>query len=429
MAIICSTSLATPADRVAGLSVPDSVAASPALARVARGKLCSGCGLCAAIAPGVEMALAAPGYLRPRQVGPVTEAQDRAIAATCPGLVIDETGAAPAPVDDVLWGRSHFTGTGHASNTALRHQASSGGMISALLVHALATGLVDFVIQTGADPARPTGNVAVVSTDADDVFAAAGSRYAASAPLAALEDWLTRPGRFAFVGKPCDVTALRARARHDPRIDAKVPIMLAFFCAGVPSADGAGRILAALGVKADAVASFRYRGDGWPGYATATLHDGTSRRMSYAASWGDILSKEVQFRCKICPDAVGNSADVACADAWDSDDRGYPSFDEQDGRSLVIARTPAGLALIDAARAAESVVTTPLAMTAIAAMQPSQARRKKEILSRLAALRVTGRPVPHYAGMQLGAAARLGSAKQHARSFAGLVRRIVQGRV
>ena len=402
---------------------------SPTLTRVQRGKLCAGCGLCAAIAPGaIVMGIEAPGYARPAQRGQLTAAQETGFAAACPALTIDER-PAPEATDDAFWGPSMFTGTGFATDAALRHQASSGGMISALLVHALASGLVDFVVQTGADPTVPLANSTGISTDRDAVFAAAGSRYAASSPLAGLEDWLALPGRFAFVGKPCDVTALRARARHDIRIDAKVPLMLAFFCAGIPSAAGTRRILDRLGVTEESVASFRYRGDGWPGFATATLHDGSTRRMSYADSWGDILSKEVQFRCKICPDAVGGSADLACADAWYGDDRGYPSFAEQDGRSLVIARTPAGMALLDAARDAGRVETTPLATTEIVRMQPSQARRKRQILSRLAALRIAGRPVPRYRGVGLWAAAMRENPLAQARSFAGLLRRIMQGRI
>jgi coenzyme F420 hydrogenase subunit beta len=426
MANISSINFAPPGRDA--VTAPPRLAMTPALARVARGQLCTGCGLCAAITPAITMAMQPPGYARPVQSGPVSAAEDAAIAAACPGLVIDETDLAPAPVVDPLWGRSHFTGTGHALDPALRHQASSGGVLSALLTHMLETGMVDFVVQTGADPARPTANITTASTSSAQIFAAAGSRYTASSPLADLETWLAHGGRFAFVGKPCDVSALRARARHDPRIDARVPVMLAFFCAAIPSAAGTDRILEQLGVAPDDVAAFRYRGDGWPGYATATRHDGTTARMTYAASWGDILSKEIQFRCKICPDAVGNAADIACADAWDADEKGYPSFVEQDGRSLVIARSETGLALLDAARRAGAIATQPLEIAAIAAMQPSQARRKREIRARLAAMAVVGRPRPRYAGVNIAAAAAQAGLGQQLRSFAGLVRRLLQGR-
>lgn len=400
-----------------------SVPASPALARVAKGRLCTGCGLCAGIASAaITMTMQPPGYLRPLQAAPLTAEQETGIAAACPALVVD--GAADA---DALWGPALFVGTGFATDKALRHRASSGGVISALLTHALAAGSIDFVVQTGADAAIPFANHTGAASDAAAILAAAGSRYAPSAPLAELENWLQR-GRFAFVGKPCDVAALRARALHDPRIDAQVPLMLSFFCAGIPSAAGTRRVLDRLGVAPDDVASFRFRGDGWPGFATATRHDGTSERMSYADSWGDILSKEVQFRCKICADAVGTSADIACADAWYGDDRGYPSFEEQDGRSLVMVRTATGMALLDAARDAGAIATEPLAITEIVKMQPHQARRKRQVLSRLAAMAVAGRPRPRYRDLQLWKAAVQDSPLAQLRSFAGLLRRLMQGR-
>ncbi len=400
------------------------------LARVERAGTCTGCGLCAAVSPGIAMADVPPGWARPRQIGPVSDTENAAIAAACPGLIVD---ARDNPFDpsEPYWGPQRFTGVGHAADSALRHHASSGGLISAVASHALSSGLVDFVVQTRADPAHPTGNVTGISTSAQQIFDAAGSRYAASSPLAGLDDWLARAEadntRFAFIGKPCDVTALRARARSDGRIAARVPLMIAFFCAGIPSARAVGRVLERLDAPADQVTAFRFRGDGWPGRATATLKDGSTRSMTYADSWGDILSKEIQFRCKICPDAVGAAADLACADAWHGDDRGYPSFEEQDGRSLVMARTAAGMAALDTAVEAGAVAVEPAAVSDIISMQPHQARRKRQLVSRLWAMRVVGRPVPRYLGVGTAEAARLEPMWLQLKSFAGLVRRFVKG--
>ncbi len=400
---------------------------SPALTRVARGDTCSGCGLCASLGgDAVELATVAPGYIRPRQVATLAPDTEAAIAVTCPGLIVDNCG--DAPHDDPLWGRWRITATGHATDAGLRHHASSGGVLSAILDHALASGLVDRVVQTGSDPTRPLANATVVSRSAAEVFAAAGSRYAGSSPLADIVAQLDAPGCLAFVGKPCDVNALRALARIDPRVDAKVPLMLAFFCAGVPSGDGARRILAAIDAPEDQVTAFRYRGDGWPGQATATLADGSTRGMSYHDSWGQILAKEIQFRCKICPDAIGGAADIACADAWYGDAKGYPDFTEQAGRSLVMVRTARGEDIYRAALAAGTIAVEPLDPAAIVRMQPSQVRRKRELIARLAAVAATGRPVPRYSGVRLAAAARQAPLRQHLRSFAGLVRRIVQRR-
>lgn len=396
------------------------------LERVKRADSCTGCGLCAAVSPGIRMAAAGPGWARPEQVGAVSATEDAVIAAACPGLVVDQRDN-PHDAAEPLWGPQRFTGVGHATDPVLRHTASSGGVISALLTHALASGLVDFVVQVRADPDQPTGNITSISTGADDILTAAGSRYARSSPLAGLNDWLARPGRFAFVGKPCDVAALRARAKADPALAARVPLMLAFFCAGIPSDRAVGRILDHLKVKPADVAAFRFRGDGWPGFAKASLRDGSTRQMTYNDSWGQILSKEVQFRCKICADAVGAAADVACADAWYGDDRGYPSFEETDGRSLVMARTAAGMAVVDSARAAGTLATEAVPVADIIRMQPHQARRKRQVLSRLWAMRVVGRPMPRYLGLGVVEAARREPAMAQLKSFAGLVRRFIKG--
>ena len=90
------------------------------------------------------------------------------------------------------------------------------------------------------------------------------------------------------------------------------------------------------------MASFRYRGDGWPGFATVRLKDGREARMSYAESWGGILTNYVQFRCRISPDGTGGFADIACGDAWYADAKGYPLFEEAEGRSLIVSRTRQG---------------------------------------------------------------------------------------
>ena len=272
------------------------------------------------------MALAAPGYLRPVQSGPLTAEEDAAVWRTCPGLAqaVDPAGRA----DDPLWGPYLTMRTGWATDEGLRHAGASGGALSMLLLHLLESGAVDAVIETAADPRDPVGNAPVVAAGRAEVMAAAGSRYAPSAPLADLPARLAEHRatgrRFAFVGKPCDAAAMGALRRSDPAVAAAIPVVLSFFCAGVPSRRGAMAVVAALGAPADALRAFRYRGNGWPGRAVATLADGTERSMTYHASWGAILSRHVQHRCKICPDGTGAAADIVCADAWESDAAGYP---------------------------------------------------------------------------------------------------------
>ncbi|GAB5467600.1 MAG: hypothetical protein Kilf2KO_06300 [Rhodospirillales bacterium] len=402
-------------------------AASPTLARVAKGRLCSGCGGCALAAPGkVAMALSDEGFLRPRQSHALQPAEERRIAEACPGATLELPKS--AAVNDTLWGPLIAVRQGYARDARLRHRASSGGLLSALLIHLLESGSVDFVLQIEADPDNPLGNRTRVSRNAAEVLAAAGSRYAPSAPLAVLEPHLEAGARFAFVGKPCDVAALRVLAKEDTRIDRCIPFMLSFFCAGVPSQRGAEKLLAKMGVAAEAVTDFRYRGNGWPGYATAVTAEGREARMSYHESWGGVLSAHLQFRCKICPDGTGGFADVACADAWHCDARGYPLFEEAEGISLLVTRSEAGEALVRAALAAGSLVAEPLEAAAIAAMQPGQTGRKTVLLARLAALTLLFRPRPRYRGLRLLQASLKAKPRLLLKNFLGTGRRLILGR-
>jgi coenzyme F420 hydrogenase subunit beta len=367
------------------------------------------------------MKVVSPGYLRPEQIGPLSPKEDTRIARACPGL--GQRVEVAGRLESVLWGPYVGMQTGWATDPALRHAGASGGGLSALLVHLLAEGVVDAVVQTAAAPDLAIGNATVLTTDVMGIAAAAGSRYAPSAPLAGLGDLLADGRRFAFVGKPCDVAALRALTVEDRAIAAAFPVILSFFCAGIPSHAGGRAILTALGTDLEHTESFRFRGNGWPGRATARLKDGSERSMSYHDSWGGILTKHIQHRCKICADGTGVAADIVCADAWETDAKGYPLFDEAPGISLIVARTTLGAQLIEAARAANRIETAPFDAAHLVAIQPGQRERRRALAARLAALRLLGRAVPHYEGLQILAAGRQNTVKKTLRNFLGTLRR------
>src|SRR5690606_38740893 len=92
--------------------------------------------------------------------------------------------------------------------------------------------------------------------------------------------------------------------------------------------------------------TLRYRGDGWPGDFVAEDREGHRGSVSYDDSWGKTLGPTVQWRCKLCADGVGESADIVAADLWESDSRGYPVFEDRPGISALIARTARGRAEI-----------------------------------------------------------------------------------
>jgi len=395
--------------------------------------LCSGCGLCAGIVKGedtpIVMRDTQEGYRRPEAVAAVPPDLALKIDTVCPGANIRHDPSRLEAEYHPVWGPVIASRLGWTTNSKLRRNASSGGGLSALLSHLLRTQEVDYVVQTAVSRQSPIRNATVTSRQSEEVYRAAGSRYAPSSPLEGLADCLDRPGRFAFVGKPCDVAGLRQLSRVDPRVDEKVAFMIAFMCAGVPSYRGTSALLEAMGVeKESAIVAFRYRGDGWPGYATAELADGRRFRLDYQTSWGGILNRHLQFRCKICPDGIGEFADVVCADGWHCDNEGNPVFDEQEGRSIILSRTEKGENLVRRAVASGDLECTPLALSQIRDMQPFQARRKGMVLPRLAAMALLGRRRPRFANLELVRNMRAIGVRAATRSMLGTLKRLLESR-
>ena len=390
---------------------------------VVRSGSCCGCGLCAsAVAPGkVTMRESAQMQRRP-QVAQALDAGELArFRAVCPGVALVRE-AAPEARMTTLWGPVIGCHTGHATDPEIRRQGSSGGVISALAAFMLRTGRVEAVAQVAACGQDPAANAVQFSRGREDVLRAAGSRYAPASALERTGEMLDSGQTCAFVGKPCEVAALRALARVDPRVDRQVPVMLSFMCAGTPSGQGTLAMLEAMGVRREDLASLRYRGDGWPGQARAVARDGTAREMDYHTSWGTILNRHLQFRCKVCPDGTGEFADIVCADAWYGKD-GYPDFAERDGRSLVLVRTPRGARLLAEAVAAGDVALADLDLAEVAAMQPYQVERKRMALGRLAAARLATGHAPQATSLSLWPAARQAAPVAFVRSAVGTYRR------
>jgi coenzyme F420 hydrogenase subunit beta len=121
----------------------------------------------------------------------------------------------------------------------------------------------------------------------------------------------------------------------------------------------------------------------------------------YDESWGKTLGPTTQWRCKLCPDGIGESADIVCADAWDTDEKGYPVFTEGEGVSALIARTSRGQRVIEEAARSGAISLMPLDVDHLTEAQPLQVTRRRFLLARLIGSRLAGRGTPRFRGFGL----------------------------
>ena len=371
---------------------------------VVRSGNCSGCGMCTLLDPGLGMQLDSAGFNRPVATGALNPAPDALskFRTGCPGLTVAAQ-SPPGSTRHSTMGPVVRAWRAWATDPDTRFLGSSGGALTALAAWLAETGEAASVVGARAEPANPRRTVSVRITSREEALAAAGSRYAPASNCTAAE-----PGdaASAFVGKPCEVSALAAIADSaSPR-----PLLLSFFCAGTPSQFATDRLVEGLGVApAERPTGLWYRGHGWPGRFTVERRGTESVSASYDESWGEHLGPAVQWRCKICPDGVGESSDVTAADLWEADERGYPDFTERAGVSALIARTERGLDVVTRAIAAGVLEATPLDIDELARVQPLQRERRQTLLGRLVGTVAAGGRVPRFRGFGLArfAAARL----------------------
>lgn len=354
---------------------------------------CSGCGACLLLDDGLELEIGSDGFSRPVQARPSTADPGAAAAfrASCPGRIV-RAGHERGAERDATMGPVVAVWRAWAADEAIRLAGSSGGTLTALSDWLRASGRATRVTGVTAAPdARRTVPIAI--TTREQALAAAGSRYAPVAgPLPALGG--------ATVAAPCRISAMRALGGEHGQQQLRDEILLSFYCAGTPSQAATDSLSEQL-VGAGPATVLRYRGDGWPGRFTVTAESGATASLDYEASWGATLGRALHPRCKLCPDGVGEAADIVAADLWDADDRGYPIFDDAAGTSALIARTRRGYEIVLAAVDAGVLVVHPMRIERLAAVQPLHVERRSTLAGRMLGAMLAGRRIPRYRGFGL----------------------------
>ncbi len=393
---------------------------------VDQANLCIGCGICEGIAPenAIKLELGCDGFYHPHVKNQDQEPWDK-IKKICPGVIVNQETKLNTK-QEKLWGPISASWVGYSTDEEIRWQASSGGGITGLLQFLLEKGLVTKVIHIGRALSNSLTNTVYISRNREDILKNSGSRYAPAAPLTSIKKILTdtnKTDKFAFVGKPCDVAALKAYLKIHGEFQEQMVILITFMCAGTPSLKGTEALIKALGVDQETVEDFWYRGRGWPGQATAIDKNGNHFSRSYNDSWGSILNKHLHFRCKICPDGMGTMGDLTFGDAWE-EENGYPSFEEQEGKSLIIARNNKGKNLIEQAVNNGYLKVDNYSLDHLEKIQPYQAERKKLIGSRILALRLTGLFYPQFSGFYLRENSLLVSLRENINNTVGTLERL-----
>jgi coenzyme F420 hydrogenase subunit beta len=370
-------------------------------------QLCCGCGLCAYLYPDrIRMADAPAFGRRPKFSNDPEEINTFHLALDlCPGVGLSHTsetlcqqGGIESLADH--WGPVLEVWEGYATDPEIRFKGSSGGVLSAISLYCLEREGTHGVLHTTADDQMPYLNKTILSRNRNSILAAAGSRYSPASPCEGLHEIEHAPAPCVFIGKPCDVVAVQRARKHRHALHIKVGLTMACFCAGTPATNGTLAMLRQMGIDSlDELVALRYRGFGWPGKTRAekqTEIGTTSTELTYEQSWGDILQKHRQWRCYICPDHTGEFADIATGDPWYRE-----KIENEQGCSLIVARTQLGQHIVERAIAAHYLTAEKVDPLFLPASQPNLLKTRAMLWGRLLALKLLRAPCPSYNGFAL----------------------------
>ena len=382
------------------------------LEKIVTDGLCIGCGLCEEIAgrDTVRMVETEQHNLRPLVGDTLTDEVVDEIYRCCPGTNVigvdpasDETGTRR---DDV-WGPWRRITFGHAADPDTRFNGATGGVLTALGEFLLESGRVAFLYHVKASDTEPTFGDRHISETRDDVKAAAGSRYGPTAMLSGFTGALARGKPFAFIGKPCDISAAKLFGRRDARVGNLVKYWLTPVCGGFMPPEGMDEFLIERDFDRADLTALRYRGRGCPGPTSVATAE-RAEDYSYLDLWGDGKGGwHLPWRCKVCPDGIGEAADIAASDTWIG---GTPNAEDSKtdlGTNAMVIRTKAGQDLYEAAVAAGFLTEKwDIAPDMMSVFQPHQMQNKYYVWARHQGLADAGSLVPQTEHLRIEALAR-----------------------
>ncbi|BAQ34202.1 Coenzyme F420 hydrogenase/dehydrogenase, beta subunit C-terminal domain [Dehalococcoides sp. THU3] len=305
-----------------------------------RQKLCCGCGICQAVCPtgAVTMRIEPDkGIYLPRLDTHLCQNCGKCLKV-CPGTGIDLDS-----YSEVLFGGespnlTQNSYTAFSSDSTQRNLSTSGGVATALLVYALETGLIDGALVSRNLPSSPLIPASFVARTLDELKQAAGSKYCPVAADTAISEITAQPGRYAVVGLPCHIQAIRKAESQNPVLKQRIAIHLGIICSSTMSFKGTEYILKRQGINKESLTSFHYRTNGWPGNMQLELACGNRLTLplkDYHPYHGHGFF--TPHRCLMCNDQLNELADISLGDAWLKE-----LENDHEGTSAVIVRGNTG---------------------------------------------------------------------------------------
>lgn len=365
------------------------------LQHVIDGGYCIGCGVCAAFDQNIRISLDETGRMQAEI--PKGHRPSQMASKVCPfsgegpneDTLAYNLFNAPGVYEDASIGRHLACYAGWVSEGQFRERGSSGGMGSWLQYELLRLGYVDAILNVESLRGSSDANMFAftVSHSTEEVIANSKTRYYPVEMSGVIKHVLDKPGRYALIGTPCFVKAIRLAAIRSPELQQRIKFALGIVCGHLKTAAFADALAEQCGIDAGQIETIDFRtklagrpasryGVSISGRRSDSSSQTVIRPMEglIASDWGHGLFK--YKACEFCDDVLAETADVVVGDAW------LPRYDSDHlGANIAVVRNQVVLDLIERARLEGRLQLDELAASEVAQSQAGGLRHRREGLS------------------------------------------------
>lgn len=331
------------------------------ISKVASAKLCNTCGACFGLCPAeaIYFEETRGGYSLP-VVDEDACTRCGCCLEVCPGVHFGDTLVSNMP-EDPFAGPILESFVGKAADKRIFHNSQSGGIVSALLVHALKTGRIKGAVSVTMQSGFPPRPVVRIGENKQEILQAQKSKYCPVPLLGFLKDLKRHEGPVAVVGTSCQIHGLKNVMDKYTKLQERIAFTIGLVCDRVLTFSAMDYLVYKASSNANRkprMLHFRDKlASGYPGDVHVIFDDGTSRIIPAAIR---IQSKDyfTPARCRLCFDKMNVFSDLTVGDP-----HGVEGVDRTRGESMLIVRTTFGQKVVDEAMVEGAINIRPVANT------------------------------------------------------------------
>ena len=273
---------------------------------------------------------------------------------------------------------------GHVSENDFRTRGTSGGIITWALAELLKQGEIDAVVHV-KKVINPEDGILFrygLSRTVKEIKDGAKSRYYPIEMSDVLKQIKQNPGRYAVVGLPCFIKAVRQLAEKDPVIDERVVYCIGLVCGHLKSKAFSDCLGWQAGIPPGYLEEIDFRVKYSNGTASdygvflrgAGIETTRPKREFFGSNWGYNFFR--YSACDYCDDVFAETADMVVGDAW------LPEYNRDPrGTSVVVIRNAVLHELFEVAKNAGRIHQIPSTPDQVAASQAGGLRDRREGLA------------------------------------------------